>query len=106
MKRLLTLAAVLFALVVFKVYPLRAADTRPIPAPLRRRYARQLALPVENDMERMADYQFIQPLGEGSSGKYFLTISAIASPLDATVKPFHFSPTWAQADFLSAIVAP
>jgi hypothetical protein len=41
-----------------------------------------------------------------SGAEYVLVISAIGSPIDANTKPFHLSPTYAQADFLSAIVTP
>jgi hypothetical protein len=41
-----------------------------------------------------------------SGGQYVLEISAVASPIDASTQPFRLSPTWAQADFLSAIMTP
>jgi uncharacterized cofD-like protein len=45
-------------------------NTRPIPAPLRRRYARQLALPVENDMDGLAE------IGVKVLGAELATVSA------------------------------
>jgi uncharacterized cofD-like protein len=45
-------------------------NTRPIPAPLRRRYARQLALPVENDMDGLAE------IGVNVLGAELATVSA------------------------------
>jgi hypothetical protein len=50
---------------------------------------------------------FVMPPGLlTSGGLYFLNISAVDSPIDASTKPFHASPTWAQADFLSATFSP
>jgi hypothetical protein len=41
-----------------------------------------------------------------TGAEYVIVISAVSSPIDASTKPFHLSPTYAQADFLSAIVTP
>ncbi len=49
----------------------------------------------------------VMPPGLLTGGdEYVLVISAVASPIDASTKPYHSSPTFAQADFLSAIVTP
>jgi hypothetical protein len=49
----------------------------------------------------------VMPPGLLTSGaQYVFVISAISSPIDASTKPFHLSPTYAEADFLSAIVTP
>jgi hypothetical protein len=37
---------------------------------------------------------------------YGFTITAFSSPLDATTKPFHWSPTVASADVMTALMTP
>jgi hypothetical protein len=49
----------------------------------------------------------VMPPGLLTGGdEYVFVISAVSSPIDASTKPYHYSPTYAQADFLSAIVTP
>jgi hypothetical protein len=41
-----------------------------------------------------------------SGQAYGFTITAFSSPIDATTKPFHWSPVVASADVMTALVTP